>query len=489
MGYGKDNLATAIGQRICAGFTGTAVTEELRDLIRTYKVGNILLFSRNVRDFGQLRALCTELRELILAETGLPPFIMIDEECGEVSRLGHLTGETPSAAALGAAGDPECAREIGRIIGRRLRAAGINMNLAPVLDVLSQPRNAVMGNRCFSSEPEQVARFGRAYLEGVREAGVLTCGKHFPGHGDTSVDSHFGLPVIDKSPEDLEKTELVSFRAAIDAGLDAMMSAHIVFPALEPEGLPATLSSRVLRGLLREKLRFEGIIVSDGMEMQAILNLMPLPEGVFRALKAGVDIALVCHEPALAAASCRRMEEAVMKGEIPEENLEEAFDRIVKRKADLPEAGAVTDFLNPRDQARSAEIMEQALRVLHAPGGAPLPEIGAGTLFRGHASNRPSPAMDGSFLNAAELAASRFGAKMESEKPETAVFFLRKGEDLEADQREAKRLCDAGTKVVCVALDTPVVLEGAPEEAWQICAWQYQTLSVEAVLRLLEKKN
>jgi len=493
----QEELKIAIGQRICAGFTGTTVTPEIRELIKEHKVGNILLFSRNVISFDQLRNLCGELRELITAETGLAPFLMIDEECGEVSRIGHLAGETPSAGALGATGKPENARAIGRIIGKRLRAAGINMNLAPVLDCLSQPRNAVMGNRCFSREPEQVRLFGRAYIEGIRENGVMTCGKHFPGHGDTAVDSHFALPVINKSLEAMEQTELVSFREAIRAGTDAIMSAHIVFPALEPDGVPATISSRVLRDLLRKQLGFEGVIISDGMEMRAMLDLFPLPEGVFRALKAGVDIALVCHEPPMAAASCRRIEEGVQKGEISPENLEEAWQRITAKKASLPETGGEEDFLNPEDQEISAKVMREAVRIVHAPDQKQLPEVGAKTLFWARPSGRPSPAMDGGFLNAAEESAARFGSPLcfngsEEMKPdllpETAVFFLRKGEHLAEDQKEARRLADRGAQVICVAVDTPIVLENAPENAWHIQAWQYQELALEAVYDLLENR-
>ena len=493
----KDNLAVAVGQRICAGFTGTEVTPEIRELIKRHKVGNILLFSRNVTGFSQLQALCAELRELILAETGLPPFLMIDEEGGEITRIGHLAGDTPCAGALGASGNPENARLIGRIIGKRLRAAGLNFNLAPVLDCLSQPENAAMGNRCFSRDPEQVSLFGREYIGGVRESGVLTCIKHFPGHGDTSVDSHFDLPVINKSLDAIQRTELVSFREAIRGGTDAVMSAHIVFPALEPAGLPATISSRVLSDLLRKQLGFTGLIISDGMEMKAMLNLFPLPEGVFRALKAGVDIALVCHEPEQAAASCLRIQDGLKSGMLSAENLSESYQRIAARKASLPPVGPVRDFLNLQDQEKAAGIMRQAVRLVHAPEGRSLPAADSKTLFWGRSSRRPSPAMDGGFLNAADLCAERFSSPFRFNGsgvkpdilPETAVFFFRKGEHLEEDQREASRLAGLGTRVICVALDTPYVLGKAPQQAWHIQAWQYQTLALDAVCSLLGRIN
>ena len=367
------------------------------------------------------------------------------------------------------------------------------MNLAPVLDCRSQPRVA-LGNRCFSRDPEQVAAFGRAYIEGVRESGVLTCAKHFPGHGDTVVDSHFALPVVQKSRDAIEQTELVSFREAVRAGTDAIMSAHIVFPALEPDGLPATISSRVLRGLLREEMGFSGLILSDGMEMRAMLDLFPLPEGVFRALKAGVDIALVCHEPALAAAACRRIEEGVQNGEIPSENMEEAIRRITSRKTSLPVPGPEEDFLNPQDREISAELMRRAVRMIHSPGDRPLPEIGSQTWFMARTSRRANAAIDGGYLNAATFCAKRFaspfcftGAEpMPETAPETAMFFLQTGEHLEEDLTTATLLADRGTRVICAALDIPAVLENAPQNAWHILAWQYQQLALDAVLVLLK---
>ena len=493
MDWTKEQITIAAGQRICAGFTGTSVTPELREVIKEHKIGNILLFSRNVESLEQLRALCADLRELILTETGLPPFIMIDEECGAITRIGHLAGNTPCAGALGAVGDPENARTVGRIIGKRLRAAGVNMNLAPVLDCRSQPR-ATLGNRCFSRDPKQVAAFGRAYIEGVRESGVLTCGKHFPGHGDTVVDSHFALPVVQKGRDAIEQTELVSFREAVSAGTDAVMSAHIVFPALEPDGLPATISPRVLRGLLRKEMGFTGLILSDGMEMRAMMDLFPIPEGVFRALKAGVDIALVCHEPALAAAACLRIVEGVQNGELSAENLREACQRIASRKASLPAQGPDEDFLNARDCEISAELMRRAVCVIHTPGDQPLPKISSRTWFMARTSRRANAAGDGGYLNAAAVCAGWFASPfcfdgsepMPDKAPETAVFFVQAGEHLDGDLAEAVRLADRGTRVICVALDTPAVLENAPENAWHILAWQYQQIALDAVRGLLD---
>ena len=503
------HLKLAIGQRICAGFTGTEIPPELRSLIHDHKVGNILLFSRNVVSFGQLSRLCRDLTELVLQETGLPPLIMMDEEGGAVSRVGHLAGETPSAGAVGATGDIQNATSLGRIIGKRLRAAGVNMNLGPVLDCLSRPASAVMGNRCFSESPETVAAFGRAYIEGLRETGVLSCGKHFPGHGDTDVDSHFGLPVINKSLDAARKVELVSFREAIAAGTDAIMSAHVVYPELDPSGVPATISSRILQGLLREELGFKGLIISDGMEMDAMRNLFPIDEGVCRALKAGVDIALVCHEPAEAATACRRMERAVREGDMDPASLEAHLERIqaVKRRLPLlpaPEAGKA-DFFSPQDQVEAKRIMAASVRT---ESGSALPSADERTLFVAVSSRRASPAADGGRLNAADYVARHFGsdravtesagelreqisriAGADGRSLSSAVFFLEKGDRLAEMKAEAVRLAELGVPVTAVALDTPFVLQDLPGQIAKIIAWQYQALAIDQVIRILEENR
>ena len=508
----SQHLRVAIGQRICAGFIGTEVTQELRNLIHDHKVGNILLFSRNVVSFDQLRHLCRDLTALVLQETGLPPLIMMDEEGGAVSRIGHLAGETPSAGAIGATGDPICAASVGRIIGRRLRAAGVNLNLGPVLDCLSRPASAVMGNRCFSEKPEKVAAFGRAYIKGLHETGVLSCGKHFPGHGDTDVDSHFGLPVINKSLDAAGKMELVSFRDAIAAGTDAIMSAHVVYPEIDPSGVPATVSSRILRNLLRIKLGFNGLVISDGMEMDAMRNLFPIDEGVFRALQAGVDIALVCHEPAQAAAACLRVERGAMEGIMEAASLNTHLERIRKVKqhlAALPnfETGEA-DFFAPEDQAESKRIMALAIAASETDK-SPLPPVNDQSLFVAISSRRASPAADSSRLNAASYVASHFGSRriltdasadireritgfekeMEDGKIPSTVFFLEKGKPLEEMKAEASRLAELGVPVIAVALDTPHILQELSARVRTITAWQYQTLALDQVIRKLEENK
>ena len=240
----------AVGQRIMAGFPGTEIDEAFAALVREYKIGNVILFRRNVESREQLARLCAELRALIVAETGVEPLIAIDQEGGVVTRLSDDMLNTPGAMALAAAGG-DAPYRAGLLTARELSSCGINFNLAPVLDINSNPANPVIGVRSFGDDPERAPALALEFLRGTLEGGVMACGKHFPGHGDTAVDSHLGLPLVEKNREMLEKCELLPFRRAMEAGIPAIMTSHVLFPGLEPEKLPATMSRRILTGLLR----------------------------------------------------------------------------------------------------------------------------------------------------------------------------------------------------------------------------------------------
>ena len=486
------DLRIRLGQRLGVGFDGPVIPDEFVRLVKEYKVGNVILFKRNVHSREQLTKLCADLRQLIRAETGFEPFIMIDEECGSVSRLGHIAGETPSAMAIGATGDPENARTVGRIVGERLRAVGVNLDLAPVLDCFTNQDNTVCGNRCFSSDPETVGRFGVAYTEGLQSTGVLACGKHFPGHGDTAVDSHLALPTIRKPMEAIRETELKPFEAAIRGGIASIMTTHILFPALDPE-VPATVSRRIMTGLLREELGFEGLIVSDAIEMKAVLNLFGIPDGTLRALNAGVDIALICHSPADGAAAMEYLESAVRDGRLSDENIQAGYQRVVGRKKLLPETTASAEgFGTPEQQAAAERIMEAGIRLLHAPEGQALPAIGAWTAVFGTKGRRNALVNDDIVFDAARAFTEAYGGRYMEQPPEdapdTALVFIGRHPDADQTVNAAIRLAERGTKVIAVSLFTPTCLRPLPDSVWKIAAWQYDSLAVRALAGWLAKK-
>ncbi|WP_149184341.1 glycoside hydrolase family 3 protein [Streptomyces sp. TRM49041] len=307
------------------GFVGTTAPDWLLRRIGE-GLSSVGLFGRNIATPEQLTALTARLR----AERD-DVLVAIDEEGGDVTRLEVRTGSSfPGNHALGTVDDTELTRAVAHELGRRLAACGVDFNWAPSADVNSNPDNPVIGVRSFGADPRLVARHTVAYIEGMQSAGVVACTKHFPGHGDTNVDSHHAMPRIDVDPDTLHARELAPFRAAIAAGSKSVMSAHILLPALDPDR-PATLSPRILTGLLRQELGYEGLIVTDGVEMRAIASTYGIERGSVLAIAAGADA--VCVGGGLADEETvlrlrDALVEAVRTGELPEERLADAAARV-----------------------------------------------------------------------------------------------------------------------------------------------------------------
>ena len=321
----KNGLARDALTVLQPGFTGTTAPDWL---LRRLGEGlaAVGLFGRNIASPEQLAALTAQLR----AERD-DVLVAIDEEGGDVTRLEVRAGSSyPGNHALGAVDDVELTRAVASALGHRLAACGVNLNWAPSADVNSNPDNPVIGVRSFGADTDLVSRHTAAYVTGLQSAGVAACTKHFPGHGDTAVDSHHALPRIDADLSVIEARELAPFRAAIAAGTRAVMSAHILVPALDPDR-PATLSRRILTGLLREELGYEGLIVTDGMEMRAIAGTYGIERGSVLAIAAGADA--ICVGGGLADdETVRRLRDAlvtaVRTGELPEERLADAAERV-----------------------------------------------------------------------------------------------------------------------------------------------------------------
>lgn len=330
-------LEEQIGQILMVGFPGTTPTPELVELIQRYHIGNIILFSRNVQDARQLRALTNQLQDLA-REAGqrFPLLIAIDQENGMVQRLGSDATIFPGNMALGAAGSEQSAYEVALAAGLELRALGVNLNLAPVVDVNNNPANPVIGVRSFGEDPRQVALLAGAEIRGYRNAGVATCIKHFPGHGDTATDSHLAVPVVPYDMERLEQIELVPFKSGIAAGTDCVMTAHIYFPALMGEtNLPATLSPVVIRQLLREQLGFQGVIITDCLEMKAVSETVGVGRGAVLAQQAGNDLILISHLYERQLAGITALKAAVQAGETDPEQIRQSVERVLALKESL----------------------------------------------------------------------------------------------------------------------------------------------------------
>lgn len=352
----------------------TKVNAEVADAIDKYDFGGVILFAENVKETKQTLALTQDMQKAAIenkANNGkIPLLLAIDQEGGIVYRLGTGTA-LPGNMAIGATNDPKLAKEAGQIIGRELSALGLNVDFAPVLDTNNNPQNPVIGLRSFSSDPNRVAYLGIPMMKGIQDYNVAVAAKHFPGHGDTAVDSHTGLPLVDKSLAELEKLELLPFKKAMDEGVDLLMTAHIQYPQIEKDQVvsketgekiyvPATLSDDILTGLVRKKYGYKGVIVSDAMGMDAIAKNFGEVEAVKMAIKAGVDLVLM-PTTLRSKADLSKIDtivnavvDAVQTGDISEERLNESVRRILT----LKEKRGVLNF-DP--SARTAEKAEEAV--------------------------------------------------------------------------------------------------------------------------------
>ena len=345
-----------VGQLLIGGFEGTEIGDQATRLVQEYQVGGLILYGRNIAGAGQLVTLTNGLKAL--NGDGIPLFLSIDQEGGGVDRMPPEVRRTPGAYCVGQTGSVPAAQSYGDVLAAECAAFGLNLDFAPVLDVWSNPGNTVIGQRAFSADARTVAGLGPAAARRMMDQGVIPVVKHFPGHGDTAVDSHVGLPVVDKSPEELEETELIPFRAAIQsAGTDgqvpAVMVAHILLTQLDPER-PASLSPAVVTGLLREELGFAGAVLTDDLTMGAVTQSYGLGEAAVLAVEAGCDILLVCHGQDSVPAVRTALLEAVASGRITAERLDESVYRILRLKT---EYALTNEPVSPPDlEALNAQI-------------------------------------------------------------------------------------------------------------------------------------
>lgn len=322
-------LRRRVGQVLIGSFTGHAVPVELTALAREFDLGGVTLFARNVESPEQVLEVALAVEVL---GAGAPAWVSVDQEGGRVARLKTPFTVWPPAATLGRAASPVLATRFATALARELRAVGVTLDFAPVLDVLTNAANPAIGDRALSDDAARAADLGAAIITALQHEGVAACGKHFPGHGDTAVDSHFELPLVEHGPDRLRGVEFVPFRAAIAAGVACVMTAHVLVPALD-EARPATLSPQVLR-LLREELGHTGMIVSDDLEMKAIAKRWTPAEAAVAAVRAGCDAVLVCAgDIEVQAAVLEALVKAVETGEIPLARLDDAVARVTRQKA------------------------------------------------------------------------------------------------------------------------------------------------------------
>jgi beta-N-acetylhexosaminidase len=313
-----------IGQLAVAGFGGYEIPAEMRSMAREFDLGGVILFARNVEAPDQVAEVSRQAQTLA---GELPLWVSVDQEGGRVARLKSGFTLWPPMLTLGRSGDEQLAVRFAAALASELKAVGISLDYTPVLDILTNPKNPVIGDRALAERAEDVARLGRAIITTLQSAGIAACAKHFPGHGDTSTDSHHELPVIEHPPDRIDAVELVPFRAAIQAHVAAIMTAHILIPALDDER-PATLSPRIVDGILKRQLEYTGPVFSDDLEMKAIGSTYGVPEAAVAAIGAGCDVVLLCGaSQETQVATFEALIRALEGGTLPVKRVEDALER------------------------------------------------------------------------------------------------------------------------------------------------------------------
>lgn len=498
------NLHEKIGQRLMIGFPGLEMDEAFVNLVKKYKIGNVILFRRNVENCAQLKKLCAEIQELVKAETGLPAFIGIDQEGGCVTRLSDDAVNVAGEMALAATGDPENARLAAILTSNELHAVGVNFNFAPSVDVNNNPDNPIIGVRGFSDTPEMVSKYGAANIKGYLESDMLVTAKHFPGHGDTAQDSHVSLPIVDKSYDELKKMELAPFKTMAEVGCPAIMTTHVVFPQVEPQKLPSTMSRIMITDILKGEMGFEGLVVSDCMEMDAVKEYFGTAKGVVAALGAGVDITLVSHTAALQEESFLAVEKAVEEGKLSMEEMDASVEKIIEfKKRYCVEAEGV--WGQPEAQSQSLEIRARTITV----ASGEIPALGENPIFMGCplfqsglVSNPEAVAytfpgymaakLGGEFhLTSGEPTAEEIAAAVEKAAGHSSLFVCTYNGHIHKAQLElVKALGELNIPMAVVALRNPYDLKYVPAHAAAVAAWDYTPMTLEVLAPVLggEKK-
>lgn len=475
------SLPEKVGQLFVSAVPGTTAAEGGAQLVRRYHLGGVIYFPGNLRGASQVAALSNGLQQAAMAQTpAIPLTVGTDQEGGTVSRLDGIVTSMPSQMAVGATRDPALAREAESATGRQLRSLGINLDYAPVADVNTDPANPVIGTRSFGSDAALVSRMTAAAVAGFHSAGVASVAKHFPGHGDTDVDSHTGLPVIRRTLRQWVQIDAPPFEAAIRSGADMIMSAHIVVPALDRSGDPATLSPAIITGLLRNKFGYRGVVTTDALQMAAVRQRYSDAQIAVRAIQAGCDELLM--PPDLGTAFDAVLA-AVRGGAIPLSRLDQSVTRILTLKAnrgmlaqpyvDVAAAGrrvhvAAAEAVARRIAERSVTVLKNAEGVLPLRRRTAVYVTGPGTAVLRAALER------GGARSVGTVAAAR-----------VAVVATSDAVGDPAQQTAVNRLIATGRPVIVVATDKPYDLGLFPRAAAAVAIYSDTTASIQAAAGVL----
>ncbi|WP_229683092.1 glycoside hydrolase family 3 protein [Virgibacillus oceani] len=478
--------------------------KNFKEAIENYHVGGIIYFNwtDNIGtpiDTAQVNALSNGLQEIAMNQRmPIPLFISTDQEGGIVQRITSPGTVFPGNMALGATRSTEYAAQSAAILGKELSSLGINMNFAPVADVNVNPENPVIGVRSFSEDPELVSDLTVAQVQAYEDQNVIPTAKHFPGHGDTNVDSHYGLPIINHDLETLHNIDLKPFKAAIDNGIDAIMTAHIVVPALDDSGLPATLSKPILQGLLREEMGFEGLIVTDSLGMSGA-NVVEPDRVAIEAFKAGNDILLNPPDVALAYNS---MLDAVQSGEISEERVDESVYRILKAKMEkglfgnsYTDPSEIENIGTEDNLAKAAEIADKSITLVKNENSLLPLKNNKSVFVTGPSAGDPDylsdlledKGYDSSVYatNTSPTASQIAEATERAANADTIIVTSYTANTNSAQQRLVDSIKQTGKPVIVTAMRNPYDIMVFPDVNAYLATYGNRDVSVEALARVL----
>jgi beta-N-acetylhexosaminidase len=503
-------LKHKIGQMIIAGFPSPYVDDQARRLVEDFHVGNFALFGRNYVTAQQVTQMCRDLHELVYRKNGYSAYLASDQEGGVVSRVCIGSALFPGTMAMAASPSAD-AYQVGKNCGNILGSMGILGNFAPVVDVNLDPMNPIIGSRSYSDEPETVARMGVDTIRGMHDGGMLATLKHYPGHGNVSTDSHLGLPRNSTPREELMRTEWMPFQRAIEAGADSIMTAHVVFEDVDPEH-PATVSKAIMTDLLRGTMGFEGIAVTDCMEMDAIKVTYGIGPGAVMAVQAGCDVLCFSHTYEAVAEACNALYKAVEEGVITPERIDQSYNRIIRLKQQYNlvtpppvDTESALRWLGDRQiMDFHAKISRDSMTLLYDNGGYQALKNAKNPRFFAPASIAVTGAEDKERAPTrfSDLAQQKFGGEsivypmnevdeatveaIRSDEYDVAVLAVYNARFRRSQQEILRELEAQGKPLVVLMLGAPYDAPLIHNAQCVICAYEYTYLSANTLLSALE---
>ncbi|MBN1114658.1 MAG: beta-N-acetylhexosaminidase, partial [Oligoflexia bacterium] len=490
------SLEQKIGQMLIYGFRGENALSDAIPLINKYHAGGVVIFTHNVRDEAQISSLTRAIQYHSLKAIGIPSFIAIDQEGGKVLRLKNVATVLPGNMNLGATRSTTLSFLAGKLTAIDLEILGINMNFAPVLDVNITPDNEVIGVRSFGDDPAMVSRLGTAFIRGIQSRRVSATAKHFPGHGGTRADSHFGIPVLEHDWDSLKRLDLSPFISAIAEGVDAIMTAHIVLPKIDPTNTPATLSKKIITGILREALGYKGLIITDDMEMKAITKDMSIGEAAVQAVLAGCDMVTIVWTEQAKEDVYNSLLAAARTGRIPIESINESVKRIlevkIKRKLfEYPDMNIeeVRRIVGNKFHRQIAQLIAKKSITLVKNTGNVVPVQNGGNFvvlspFSYFSTELKNRGLKTSFIkmdvNQRRIQRNYFVNKVIRENKNADAFIVAVVDRSQA--QIAGMLKKASKKpVIVAALDSPYVYSMVKNADAYICSYSFRTQAIRAL--------